>query len=230
MSRGTEILYKGSRITGKHDTPECEPIYLTNAFNVSDLDELDFVYDGGGYAYNRTCNPNRTLLAESMTYLEGGEDTLICNCGMSAITTALQTLVKAGVHIQIFCGGPAFKAQEYLQHQLGQVKDRSPLGVGSHSLCLRSREHIPHQAGQPPCLVPYGSEIFFLFLLGDGTVQYPVGKAGNGGHGRTQLVGDICNKFAPAVFGLLQRVCHFVERIDKGPHLVSGVVLLTHSD
>ena len=99
MSRGTEILYKGSRITGKHDTPECEPIYLTNAFNVSDLDELDFVYDGGGYAYNRTCNPNRTLLAESMTYLEGGEDTLICNCGMSAITTALQTLVKAGDHI-----------------------------------------------------------------------------------------------------------------------------------
>ena len=51
MSRETEILYKGSRVTGKHDTPECEPIYLTNAFNVSDLDELDFVYDGGGYAY-----------------------------------------------------------------------------------------------------------------------------------------------------------------------------------
>lgn len=99
MSRETEILYKGSRITGKHDTPECEPIYLTNAFNVSDLDELDFVYDGGGYAYNRTCNPNRSMLAETMSYLENGEDTLICNCGMSAITTALQTLVKAGDHI-----------------------------------------------------------------------------------------------------------------------------------
>ncbi|MPM22058.1 L-methionine gamma-lyase [bioreactor metagenome] len=99
MSRETEILYKGSRITGKHDTPECEPIYLTNAFNVSDLDELDFVYDGGGYAYNRTCNPNRTMLAEIMTYLEGGEDTLVCNCGMSAITTALLTLVRSGDHI-----------------------------------------------------------------------------------------------------------------------------------
>ncbi len=99
MSRETEILYKGSRITGKHDTPECEPIYLTNAFNVSDLDELDYVYDGGGYAYNRTCNPNRTMLAEVMTYLEGGEDTLVCNCGMSAITTALLALVRSGDHI-----------------------------------------------------------------------------------------------------------------------------------
>ncbi|MCC8080049.1 MAG: aminotransferase class I/II-fold pyridoxal phosphate-dependent enzyme [Oscillospiraceae bacterium] len=99
MSRETEILYKGSRVSGKHDTPECEPIYLTNAFNVADLDELDFVYDGGGFAYNRTCNPNRSMLAESMSYLEQGEDTLICNCGMSAITTALQTLVKAGDHI-----------------------------------------------------------------------------------------------------------------------------------
>ena len=99
MSRDTEILYKGSRVIGKHDTPECEPIYLTNAFHVEDLDELDYVYDGGGFAYNRSNNPNRQMLAESMTYLESGEDSLICNCGMSAITTALQTLLKAGDHV-----------------------------------------------------------------------------------------------------------------------------------
>ena len=99
MGRETELLHRGSRISGKHDTPEIEPIYLTNAFNVSDLDELDFVYDGGGYAYNRTCNPNRSSLAELMTYLESGEDSLICNCGMSAITTALLTLVRSGDHI-----------------------------------------------------------------------------------------------------------------------------------
>lgn len=99
MSRDTEILYRGGRVSGKHDTPECEPIYLTNAFHAADLDELDFVYDGGGFAYNRSGNPNRQMLAESMTYLENGGDSLICNCGMSAITTALQTLLKAGDHV-----------------------------------------------------------------------------------------------------------------------------------
>ena len=99
LNRETEILYRGHRITGKHDTPEVEPVYLTNAFNVSDLDELEFVYDGGGFAYNRTCNPNRTALAETMTYLEGGEDSIICGCGMGAISTTLLTLLKKGDHL-----------------------------------------------------------------------------------------------------------------------------------
>lgn len=99
MALETELLHLGSRITGKHDTPEIEPIYFTNAFNVPDLDVLDYVYDGGGYAYNRTCNPNRALLAEMVSGLEKAEDTLICNCGMSAITTAILATVKAGDHI-----------------------------------------------------------------------------------------------------------------------------------
>ncbi len=98
FNRDTEILYQGHRISGKHDTPEVEPVYLTSAFNVKDLDELDFVYDGGGFAYNRTCNPNRTALAESMTYLEGGEASLICGCGMGAISTTLLTLLERGDH------------------------------------------------------------------------------------------------------------------------------------
>ena len=99
MALETELLHLGSRITGKHDNPEIEPIYFTNAFNVPDLDVLDYVYDGGGYAYNRTCNPNRALLAEMVSGLEKAEDTLICNCGMSAITTAILATVKAGDHI-----------------------------------------------------------------------------------------------------------------------------------
>ena len=71
MALETDLLHLGSRITGKHDTPEIEPVYFTNAFNVPDLDVLDYVYDGGGFAYNRTCNPNRALLAELITGLEG---------------------------------------------------------------------------------------------------------------------------------------------------------------
>ena len=99
MALETELLHLGSRITGKHDTPEIEPVYFTNAFNVPDLDVLDAVYDGGGFAYNRTCNPNRALLAELITGLEKAGDTLICNCGMSAISTAIMAAVRAGDHI-----------------------------------------------------------------------------------------------------------------------------------
>ncbi len=99
MSRQTDLLHKGSRTAGKHDAPEIEPIYLTNAFNVSDLDELDFVYGGGGFAYNRTSNPNRSNLGELISALEHGDDTLITNCGMSAISTALFAALKAGDHI-----------------------------------------------------------------------------------------------------------------------------------
>ncbi len=98
-SRETELLYRGHHIPGKMDTPETDALYLTSAFNVRDLDEMDFVYDGGGFAYNRTNNPNRTALADAMTYLEGGEDSIICGCGMAAITTALMSLVKPGDHI-----------------------------------------------------------------------------------------------------------------------------------
>ena len=97
--RETELLYQGHHITGKMDTPEADALHLTSAFNVKDLDEMDFVYAGGGFAYNRTNNPNRTALANAMTYLENGEDSIICSCGMSAITNALMPLVKCGDHI-----------------------------------------------------------------------------------------------------------------------------------
>ena len=98
-NRETELLYRGHHIPGKMDEPETDALYLTSAFNVRDLDEMDFVYDGGGFAYNRTNNPNRTALADAMTYLEGGEDSIVCGCGMAAITTALMSLVKPGDHI-----------------------------------------------------------------------------------------------------------------------------------
>lgn len=103
MVRETELLHRGNRSFRKHDTPECAPLFLTNAFNVMDLDELDFVYDGGGFAYNRSGNPNREMLGELITYLENGEDSLICSCGMAAITTALQALLQAGDHVLSDC-------------------------------------------------------------------------------------------------------------------------------
>ena len=98
-SRETEILHQGAYLKGKRDVPETAPLYLTTAFNVEDLDALEALYEVKGYTYIRTRNPNRAALAELMSYLEGGEASIICGCGMAAISTTLLSMVKAGDNI-----------------------------------------------------------------------------------------------------------------------------------
>jgi cystathionine beta-lyase/cystathionine gamma-synthase len=95
----TELLRQGAYIREKATNPETAPIYLTTAFNVEDLDDLQARYDDRGFCYNRNRNPNRSALVELMTYLEGGEASIICSSGMAAISTAVMSIVKAGDHI-----------------------------------------------------------------------------------------------------------------------------------
>lgn len=100
MNRGTEIIMQGAEVKGTLSTPEVLPIYLTTAFRGgADLDELNEYYAVKGYTYNRIRNPNRNALAELVTYLEGGEASMICSSGMGAITTTLLSLADAGDHI-----------------------------------------------------------------------------------------------------------------------------------
>lgn len=100
MNRGTEIIMQGAEVKGVLSTPEVLPIYLTTAFHGgADLDELNDYYAAKGYTYNRIRNPNRNALAELVTYLEGGEASMICSSGMGAITTTLLSLADAGDHI-----------------------------------------------------------------------------------------------------------------------------------
>ncbi len=95
----TEILTRGSRLKGRRDTPEVPPIFMSTAFNVDDLEDLMSVYQEKGYAYIRTRNPNRNALAELITYLENGEDSLIFSAGMAAISTTIFSHVEQGDHI-----------------------------------------------------------------------------------------------------------------------------------
>ncbi|WP_317381801.1 aminotransferase class I/II-fold pyridoxal phosphate-dependent enzyme [Megasphaera stantonii] len=100
MNRDTEIIMQGAEVKGTLSTPEVLPIYLTTAFHGgADLDELNEYYAVKGYTYNRIRNPNRNALAELVTYLEGGEASMICSSGMGAITTTLLSLADAGDHI-----------------------------------------------------------------------------------------------------------------------------------
>ncbi|AXL21723.1 trans-sulfuration enzyme family protein [Megasphaera stantonii] len=100
MNRGTEIIMQGAEVKGTLSTPEVLPIYLTTAFRGgADLDELNEYYAVKGYTYNRIRNPNRNALTELVSYLEGGEASMICSSGMGAITTTLLSLADAGDHI-----------------------------------------------------------------------------------------------------------------------------------
>jgi cystathionine beta-lyase/cystathionine gamma-synthase len=96
FSRETEILHQGAYLQGRRDTPETAPIYLSTAFNVDDLDDLEATYAVKGYTYIRTRNPNRNALAELMSYLEGGQRSLVFNCGMAAISTVLMSMLTSG--------------------------------------------------------------------------------------------------------------------------------------
>lgn len=99
FSRETEILYQGAQIKKRADCPETVPIYLSTAFNVKDLDDLEDMYAVQGYTYIRTRNPNRNALAELVTYLEKGEKSIICSCGMAAISTTLLSVLRQGDHV-----------------------------------------------------------------------------------------------------------------------------------
>ncbi|HWR39974.1 MAG TPA: PLP-dependent aspartate aminotransferase family protein [Patescibacteria group bacterium] len=95
----TEIVTQGAYIRQLASNPETPPIYMTTAFNVEDLADLQERYDAKGFCYNRNRNPNRSALIELLNYLEGGEASIACSSGMAAISTVTLSLVKQGDHI-----------------------------------------------------------------------------------------------------------------------------------
>jgi len=99
LTRETNILYTGSESKLPIERPETPPIYHSTANIIRDMDDYDVASTGGKYYYCRTANPNRDGVAEAVSYLEKGEQSLVCSSGMAAISTALLSLIKAGDHI-----------------------------------------------------------------------------------------------------------------------------------
>lgn len=99
LTRETNILYTGSESKLPIEQPETPPIYHSTANIIRDMDDYDVASTGGKYYYSRTANPNRDGVAEAVSYLEKGEQSLVCSSGMAAISTAILSLIKAGDHI-----------------------------------------------------------------------------------------------------------------------------------
>ncbi len=95
----TDVLEAGAYTRYPVTNPEAMPIYMTTAFNVEDLDDLEQRYAEKGFCYNRNRNANRSALAELVAKMEGGEDAIVCSSGMGAIYNSILATVKAGDHI-----------------------------------------------------------------------------------------------------------------------------------
>ncbi len=98
FSEATGLLYEGETIKGNELKAESFPIFLTTAFTMGDLEDVQNTYDEKGYTYIRTRNPNRNALGDVISYLEKGKFTLIFSSGMGAITTTFFSLLKPGDH------------------------------------------------------------------------------------------------------------------------------------
>lgn len=98
-SIATEALYKGETVRGMELKPETIPCFLTTAFTMDSLTEVNETYASKGYTYVRTRNPNRNALGEVISCLENGEASLVFASGMGAITSTLMTLLNPGDHV-----------------------------------------------------------------------------------------------------------------------------------
>ncbi len=121
----SELLYTGHQVEGMDLKPEAPPLFLTTAFTMDSFDEVRAVYAQGGYTYVRTNNPNREMLAESVSLLEGGERSHICASGMGAIASALYTLLDPGDRILCnrSCYGETYELMTLLLPRMGIETD-----------------------------------------------------------------------------------------------------------
>lgn len=94
----TRILYEGHAVNGMELSPESFPLFMSTAFTMGNLKDVENTYDTKGYTYIRTRNPNRKALADLISYLEQGTDTLVFSSGMGAITTTYFALLQPGDH------------------------------------------------------------------------------------------------------------------------------------
>ena len=98
FAESTRLLYEGHHVNGMSLAPEAMPVFMTSAFTMGNLEDVERAYDEKDYTYVRTRNPNRKALADVLTYLEKGSDTLIFSSGMGAITTTFFALLQPGDH------------------------------------------------------------------------------------------------------------------------------------
>lgn len=144
----TEYLYRGDRIPGMDLKPEVLPCFLTTAFNMDNLEDVQRVYAEHGYTYIRTRNPNRDALSDIISYLEHGAASDIFASGMGAISSTFFALLKHGDHV--LCNNDIYGETFNVMDEL--LRDRMHCTVSSIS--FRNLEEV-RQAVTPETRILY---------------------------------------------------------------------------
>lgn len=81
--------------------PSSPPVYMTTAFDIESLEQLDAVAGGRekGYIYTRDGNPNHEAFASDVALLERAEAGAVSASGMGALTAVLMAMVKTGEQV-----------------------------------------------------------------------------------------------------------------------------------
>lgn len=98
---GETICARGGWVPEFATQTSAPPIYMTTAFDVNGLEQLDDIAAGRvpGYIYTRDSNPNHEAFAADVARLEGAEAAVVCASGMGAMTAVLLAHVKTGDHV-----------------------------------------------------------------------------------------------------------------------------------
>lgn len=77
-----------------------KPVHTSVAYGYQQAEEIAQVFQGkqAGFSYGRASNPTTAALAEKVTKMEDGIATVCFATGMSAISTTLLALLRAGDH------------------------------------------------------------------------------------------------------------------------------------
>lgn len=99
MKFNTKAIHYGA-VHDKHFGAHATPIYQTSTFIFEDCEQGGDRFAGrdNGYKYTRLGNPNTTEISQRMAALDETDAGLYTSTGMSAVSTTLMGLMKAGDH------------------------------------------------------------------------------------------------------------------------------------
>jgi len=95
----TALVHGGSLRSGFNEMSEA--IFLTQGYQYTSAEQAEerFKSEAGGFIYSRYANPTVAMFEERMRLLEGAEAVRATASGMSAVTAALLSVLKAGDHV-----------------------------------------------------------------------------------------------------------------------------------
>ena len=104
MDLKTKLIHQPRTSITADNHPVTEPLYDSVKYTFSEFSALEELLDGKrrGFLYSRVTNPTMARLQKLLADLQGTEEALITNNGLSAITTALFSLLSAGDHVVLF--------------------------------------------------------------------------------------------------------------------------------